>query len=71
MSPGESEGSEATATPEGETDFKAAEGAALGEPGAVTPDLTQGRIFTQEIRSWTVELKLICLKVWRAKIWKS
>ena len=56
MSPGESGGLEATATPEGETDSKAAEGvASLGERGAGTPGRTQGKIFT-EIGPWTVKL---------------
>ena len=47
MSPGGSEGSEATTTPEGETDFRAAEGAALGDQGAGTRDLTQGRLLNK------------------------
>lgn len=48
MSPGESEGLEATAMPEGGTDSKAGEGvASLGERGAGTPGRTQGKIFTE------------------------
>ena len=66
---------EATATPEGETDSKAAEGvASLGERGAGTPGRTQGKIFT-EICFWAVKLGLFVkathFKVWRAKVWKS